>query len=467
MNTAAPRMFVCAWCVSPTAGRPVAPNLGGMDSSNKAEKHKRKSENIDEFLAPKSNADVKPLVTTPEAPVANKDFVATAHAKRQKTEDAAPGKVQPPCTDGVSKELFTACATVSSIMYKLDESRDGGTYEDIFEPVKVYAPLAGAPCVDTHGEFEATSPPFAYMVLEGNHQPRTLVLAWRGSTTLMDWVVDAGGNPVQSRRWSTALQGLKAHGGYSGLVESDFTKHEHAIAELIKDQERPIRRVLFTGHSLAGGMAQVAHVFVRGQVLQQAVPWDGITLGDGPGQVDMRSICFAAPMTVYEPSDSLAADASFRGLDANSFNVVFDCDVVPRLPGCLKYLDGLINDLMDPVVGQIKTTIPLYRIVRLWWDARKELQELYASASSSEKVKALLTVLTRFEHVGTVFYYPDGATQPLELRGDKADEELDVYNDRWHHDSRVKDAATDLLKAHLRYKTLSVRPGDEDWDKDY
>ena len=98
-----------------------------------------------------------------------------------------------------------------------------------------------------------------------------------------------------------------------------------------------VERAFFTGHSLGGGVANVANLVVRGQLQKGGSPWAKLE-----GKVTWSACTFAAPQTIvrlYEPEETppLMAD-----LDASSYNVVYGCDAVPRL-SFLKYVGALLE----------------------------------------------------------------------------------------------------------------------------
>jgi hypothetical protein len=53
----------------------------------------------------------------------------------------------------------------------------------------------------------------------------------------------------------------------------------------------PIKTIILTGHSLDGGLTQIAHLFL------QLFPFYG--LADACEEVDIRTIAFSAPMTTF------------------------------------------------------------------------------------------------------------------------------------------------------------------------
>ena len=74
-------------------------------------------------------------------------------------------------------------------------------------------------------------------------------------------------------------------------MENTFSLHEDAIVDLIEKYE--VERAFITGHSLAGGMANVAHLIVRGQLKKEHSPWAKLD-----GKVTWLACTFAAPQTI-------------------------------------------------------------------------------------------------------------------------------------------------------------------------
>ena len=76
---------------------------------------------------------------------------------------------------------------------------------------------------------------------------------------------------LAATRWSSETNDILAHGAYTNLVENTFSLHEDAIVDLI--EKHKVERAFLTGHSLGGGLANVAHLVVRGQLKKAGSPW--------------------------------------------------------------------------------------------------------------------------------------------------------------------------------------------------
>jgi hypothetical protein len=92
----------------------------------------------------------------------------------------------------------------------------------------------------------------------------TLILAWRATKSMKDWMTNFCCIPRESELWSHSYPNLKAHGGYTEILEKKWPTYCQTIESIIN--KGSIKRVIFTGHSLGGGMATVAHVVFKSQM---------------------------------------------------------------------------------------------------------------------------------------------------------------------------------------------------------
>ena len=241
--------------------------------------------------------------------------------------------------------------------------------------------------------------------------------------------------------------------------------HEDAIVRLI--EKHKVERAFFTGHSLGGGVANVANLVVRGQLQKGGSPWAKLE-----GKVTWSACTFAAPQTIvrlYEPEKipPLMAD-----LDASSYNVVYGCDAVPRIPGMLKYMGDIVEKVVPKVImGTLEKKADEYvdtfgfisklaagaaadRVI----DAVEEkLEGVPTAAVAYLKNKGIAEIMRPFTHQGTVVYLAPEALEYVQVKGAKIKETLDVNgkafdkllgkeSDKW---------ASSLSYAHSAgYKTL-------------
>ena len=238
---------------------------------------------------------------------------------------------------------------------------------------------------------------------------------------------------------------------------------------------KPVTRAFITGHSLGGGVANVAHLVVRAQLKKVGSPWHELA-----GKVTTWRACtFAALQTIvrkYE-TESKPKPPLMVELDESSYNVVYGCDAVSRTPGMLKYLgacvehvapkileetlkegvEGMIEGAIDKKVGfkipGLKNLIEVGQFV-----APKLLPQVVvgdlgkignaingkidgATGTFVEwfKDKGLAEVIGQFSNVGTVLYlYAEGMEPPkhpveyVHLKGEAAIlEKLDVEGEEF------------------------------------
>jgi hypothetical protein len=160
-----------------------------------------------------------------------------------KSSDGVPASVlhQAPNKDltGVSLSLTEVCATISHQIYKATCMESFHLSDSSHQAEVLY--------FHDHGFLKDSVPQLAIAV-SGD----ALILAWRGSTTLLDWASDASYAPVSSSRWNDVAPNVRAHSAYTLLVESDLAIYEETIISEIR--KRKLKQLILTGHSLAGGI---------------------------------------------------------------------------------------------------------------------------------------------------------------------------------------------------------------------
>ena len=214
----------------------------------------------------------------------------------------------PPNSDmtGVDETTTRICAALSGQIYTAKSKYD-------FD-LSISGRVVEVILFDDNGILAETTPPIA-IAITGN----TMIIGWRGSQTLMDWIMDFAFAPMASRSWVHMAPSIRAQGGYCALVESYMCKHESTILKEVKT--RGIQEILLTGHSLAGGLAQVAHCFLEGERLAVSSPWKCLD------QVNIRCISFSAPMTTVNLNRKDKGSAKFlKKVGSNASNIIFESD---------------------------------------------------------------------------------------------------------------------------------------------
>ena len=313
---------------------------------------------------------------------------------------------------------------------------------------------------------------------------------------------------MAAKSWSSETKHIRAHGAYVNLVEDTFARHEDAIVALARLHK--VKRAFFTGRSLGGGLANVAHLAVRGQLSKAGSPWAELK-----GKVTWLAYTFAAPQTIvrkYAPENTprLMAD-----LDDSSYNVVNGCDAVPRYPGMLKYLGAIVEIVAPDIVEDtlligptlfgharrrlagiapplrlrrsnqasimskatqfltllsIASSISLFnkfvfnKCFAIWLGLaflvvvaveflKKELGKPAEAAVEFLKEKGLAEVMGQFTHTGTVLYKETENQAYIPLKGKAAIQKKldDVKGAAFTKLLRSQNKATSLLDAHMYF----------------
>ena len=207
---------------------------------------------------------------------------------------------------------------------------------------------------------------------------------------------------LAAARWSGGTEPdiTRAHGMYANFVENTFCQYENAIVDLITTHK--VKRVFFTGHSLGGGVANIAHLVVRGQLalagqagrLGSGSPWTNTNLAE----VKWLACTFAAPATIVRPA---AGTQLIKDLDDSSYNLVFGCDAVPRGLGMLTYVGDLLKTVVLPDNGpktkdEVLNTLPFFLLNNV---GKNEIDPVTLLKNSG-----VTTVMSQFTHIGTVVY---------------------------------------------------------------
>jgi hypothetical protein len=291
---------------------------------------------------------------------------------------------------GVDPEITRMCAALSGQIYDVKKADD----LDLTNPV---APRdVQVILFDDFGKLAETTPPMAIAITG-----KTMIIGWCGSQTLMDWALNVAFSPLASRAWTHVAPRVRAHGGYCALVESYFSQYQAFIVREIK--ERDINELIFTGHSLAGGVAQVAHMFVEGE-RQRLTP-----LSEWPISLSVRCIAFSAPMTTMTLDRKHKQSADFiKNIGKNVANIIYASDPVPRAYAELDF----INELIINVLPQLSKGIPVPGIIKWVFDLQSKIEDAINSTFASQK--ELIKVMSAFRHIGKVVYYASETIAPVE-----------------------------------------------------
>lgn len=324
---------------------------------------------------------------------------------------------------------------------------------------------------DSHGTLDPAIPAFAIASVGS-----TLILGWRGTNQILDFINDAAVAPVVS-----VDTGIRSHAMFSACVGSALRVHEEEILSLIV--KKSIDTIVFTGHSLGGALANVAHLFVQASLGVQAK--EGETGGSHPWNkkfshlsmpLNLKTISFSAPMSTIDRDNvedlnekkvhNLQADNLLETVSSNSVNFVFSCDVVPRAYGHVFF----VKDVIDKVGPEL---VRKYCSVTRFFDIDVKVSKAVIDFLMA-MTEPLVNVAASFRHHGTILYYDDLSTAtPIEVKdtgpgrvkkddngeviivNDKPiivrsieKDELNHYN---FNNYRIENYVTTLLEAHSQF----------------
>ena len=209
---------------------------------------------------------------------------------------------------------------------------------------------------------------------------------------------------------------------------------------IIKEVEaRDLKRVVFTGHSLGGGMAQVANLYASAR-------------SNFP-DVEIRTCAFAGVMTVLDVGDADKATQDFvADVKERSCNIMYGQDIVPRLPGYMTYLDECVTDVLPKINEMIKKEVPVPGFIYEFVNVDERLQTAYEGGKKNPKVTELTHVAARFRQISSLVYYDDATAEPIVLvdEGEHVGS-MDGLSLSQYPYKPTDDPITTLLDAHLYF----------------
>ncbi|KAJ1955898.1 hypothetical protein GGI12_005451, partial [Dipsacomyces acuminosporus] len=117
--------------------------------------------------------------------------------------------------------------------------------------INCWAPETWGTVVDYHWDVSGTTPSFGFVAHKDN--TKEILVVWRGSTVLMDWIQDFNFAPVP---WPQQIAGSKVHTGFLQTYKIAADKIKSVVAGLA--QKYPDYKIKLVGHSLGGAQATVA-----------------------------------------------------------------------------------------------------------------------------------------------------------------------------------------------------------------
>jgi hypothetical protein len=342
---------------------------------------------------------------------------AKSNPKRTKTEEEPekpPAKITNiPSSDmvGVDANLLQLCATISKEIYD-----EGPANRKMFQKLLTEIPEVKDNFPDLQVRFFdkgvtfgknvpeklSFNPPTFTAVITGD----TLILGWRGTKTVKDMIADISFGSTAP--WDN-MKDLEVQKVYYERVDDYFNNKGEDVCSFVTGNyminsnkkipsEGPdgtrIKTIILTGHSLGGGLAQVAHLFLK------LSPLYG--LADACEEVDIRTVAFSAPMTTFlNKPDGATTDFLENFIEPKMCNVVFNTDIVPRAYGNLRFINSFVNAFLnDDSRGGEKSNDLADTFVNLVVKTFKNNEEAVEQAES-------------YRHVGKLIYYEDATATPV------------------------------------------------------
>jgi len=293
---------------------------------------------------------------------------------------------------GVEPEMTQLCATISTQLYNCKSFEEFKlSTKEIKTDLFLY---------DNHDDLDDATPPFCVATTG-----KTMILGWKGSNTLCDFLNDAAASPQSSFAWRKHRNTIKAQGAMTSIVHNDLVNHEKAIIRRAK--ELCITEIITTGQSLGGGCAQIGVLTLRAQIEDEASPWNAL---EG---VNVRSVAFCGPMTtVLLDNATPATDKFIEGLVKNSCNIIYKNDPVPRGYGYLSFIEDFVDDASDDLVKAIPVPGIFKRII----DLQGKIEDLIDDTTENEKVLGLLGIFSQYRHLGNIVHYAEEDAKPTVLK---------------------------------------------------
>jgi len=297
---------------------------------------------------------------------------------------------------GVDLHTARVCATITEQLYDVMDGK--------IEKFKLNTEdkVTEVLLQEEQGEYRPSNPTFVIAVVDDR-----MICGWRGTSTLLDGLNDIAVSPASSIVWRKHKKSLKMQGAMLSLCISDIANHEDFIIEECK--KRGIKEIVCTGHSLGGGLAQIGHTVMRAQIQDEQSPWSELK------DVNVRSLCFSAPMTtVLDDVASKDTKVFMEEINANSVNMIYGNDFVPRSYGYVSF----INDFADDVVDWVGDYLTKKKMLTSRVIARK-IESIAADQKEklldNEQFEGYFSVFFKFVHPGKIIYYKDDDAKPKVL----------------------------------------------------
>lgn len=251
----------------------------------------------------------------------------------------------------VNQDILELCAGLSFLTYdttQLSEFEDSLKETDLCREkfpdlsVRFYQKGRTTPGSDSHF---SRNPPTFIGIITGS----TLILCWRGSVTAGDFLSDVSLDstaPFEDKK-------LEVQEEFYNIIKNDHESNFEFTENYVKGDYSqvkgrqakdgvPIKRIIFTGHSLGAGIASVAHLCLK-------IPsndWKGLVQTCDDKKVCVQTVAFSAPMSTIIDNESNELKTFIqKEIYPNMINIFYSADVVPRAYSDLEYVQEFVDDI--------------------------------------------------------------------------------------------------------------------------
>ena len=228
--------------------------------------------------------------------------------------------------------------------------------------------------------------------------------------------------------------GLQVQGAYYGLIQNSYfgkrNGHQKDILNYINGSYSrvpnrtardgtPIRRIVVTGHSLGGGLAQVTHLCLTAP---GSDAFGDLADAIRRREVQVKSVAFAAPMTTALVDPGPKAKQFLRDhIRPHMRNFCYKTDPVPRGYANVEFILDLLDDIKKKFLAA-KTEEDNKMIVKLSGFLKEGLLP-WALGFLGDTAEAVLEQAKRYRHVGRVIHYREEHAPPQIYQDDEEEDE--------------------------------------------
>jgi len=170
---------------------------------------------------------------------------------------------------------------------------------------------------------------------------KALFVAFRGTARLQDWMGNI--SPLVNDE-PFSRYGIGVHAAWHGMVAP--RKKQEQIWKAAQDAAKwGAERMILTGHSMGGALAQIAMMQVYSKLDEMKISPSSLCPDQERMLKGVECVTFASPMPfVTDEEDDVTIEVlrsqrrALQWMSNNAVNFVNNNDVVSRLPGCLDFL---------------------------------------------------------------------------------------------------------------------------------